>query len=207
MESPKQIDGSTTEAPRKRRFPWLILLPLVFFAGLAAIFYKQLSSGIDPAQIPSVMVGKKAPPFQGAPLEGLVRDGAQVPGLATADFTGHVSIVNVFASWCIPCREEHPILLELAADKRFQLVGLNYKDDPGNARRFLGQIGNPYAAVGIDPSGRIGIDWGVYGVPESFVIAADGTIAYKFIGPLTEDSLRDTLMPQVLKALAKDTAK
>jgi cytochrome c biogenesis protein CcmG/thiol:disulfide interchange protein DsbE len=204
IDEQARTEEGSDGAPRKRGFPWLILLPLLFFAGLAGVFYAQLKSGIDPAQIPSVMLGKKAPPFDGAPLPGLLRDGAQVPGLASADLAGHVSIVNVFASWCIPCREEHPILLQLAEDKRFRLVGINYKDNPDNARRFLGQIGNPFAAVGTDPSGRIGIDWGVYGVPESFVIAADGTIAYKFIGPLTEQSLRDTLMPEVEKALTQN---
>jgi len=192
------------EAPKPARgFPWLILLPLVLFVGLAAVFYLQLASGRDPARIPSVMVGRNVPIFTAAPLDGLQSDGKPVPGLAPADLTGRVSIVNVFASWCVPCREEHPVLLTLAKDSRIRLVGLNYKDDPANARRFLGQIGNPYAAVGTDPSGRIGIDWGVYGVPESFVIAPDGTIAYKFIGPLTEDSLRDTLMPEVEKVLGK----
>jgi len=113
----------------------------------------------------------------------------------------------VFASWCVPCRDEHPTLLKLATDKDIRLVGINYKDDATNARRFLGQIGNPYAAVGTDPTGRIGIDWGVYGVPETFVIAPDGTIAYKFIGPLTDQSLADTLMPQIDRVLAKVGAK
>ena len=203
MEDPEQPGAGVDESRHKRGFPWLILLPVIFFAGLAIVFYAQLRSGIDPAQIPSVMLGRKAPSFDAAPLVGLTSNGAPVPGLASADLLGHVSVVNVFASWCIPCREEHPLLLKLAEDKRFQLVGLNYKDDPDNARRFLGQIGNPFAAVGADRSGRIGIDWGVYGVPESFVVAADGTIIYKFIGPLTEDSLRYTLMPQIEKALAK----
>lgn len=199
----EQIDESPDDTPRTRGFPWLILLPVLFCAGIFSAFGLWFYSGKDPAQIPSVMVGKKAPTFAGLPLTGLLRDGAQVPGLASADLVGHVSIVNVFASWCVPCREEHPLLLRLAQDKRIRLVGLNYKDDPTNARRFLGQIGNPFAAVGTDPSGRIGIDWGVYGVPESFVIAPDGTIAYKFIGPLSEQSLAETLVPQVEKVLAR----
>jgi cytochrome c biogenesis protein CcmG/thiol:disulfide interchange protein DsbE len=193
----------TTEPAQKRGFPWLVLLPIVLFAGLAGVFGLHFLSGRDPATIPSVMVGKPAPQFSAAPLAGLQDDGKQVPGLSSADLIGRVTIVNVFASWCVPCREEHPLLLRLAQDKRIRLVGLNYKDDPTNARRFLGQIGNPFAAVGTDPSGRIGIDWGVYGVPESFVIAPDGTIAYKFIGPLSEQSLAETLVPQVEKVLAR----
>jgi cytochrome c biogenesis protein CcmG/thiol:disulfide interchange protein DsbE len=103
----------------------------------------------------------------------------------------------------VPCREEHPTLLRLASDPAIRLVGLNYKDDPTNARRFLGQIGNPYRAVGTDPSGRIGIDWGVYGVPETFVVGPDGTIDYKFIGPLSDDTLEKVLMPEIRKAIAK----
>ena len=196
-------ETNETDVRQKRRFPWLVLLPLVLFAALAGVFYKQLLSGVDPAQIPSVMVGKKAPQFKAAALEGLLRDGQPLSGLATADFAGKVTIVTVFASWCVPCREEHPTLLKLAEDKRIRLVGINYKDDPANARRFLGQIGNPYDAVGVDPSGRIGIDWGVYGVPESFVIAPDGTIAYKFIGPMTDETMQTVLMPQVEKVLAR----
>jgi len=190
------------ESTRKRGFPWLVLLPIVIFAGLAAIFTAQLMSGKDPATIPSVMVGKKAPRFDAKPLPDLVQDGKPVPGLSSADLSGHVTVVNVFASWCVPCRDEHPLLLRLAQDKDIRLVGLNYKDDPANALRFLGQFSNPFAAVGTDPTGRIGIDWGVYGVPETFVIAPDGTIAYKFIGPLNEQSLADTLMPQIAKTLA-----
>jgi cytochrome c biogenesis protein CcmG/thiol:disulfide interchange protein DsbE len=204
VEPAESITAEPQSEPSPRRgFPWLVLLPIVIFAGLAGVFGLQLLSGRDPATIPSVMVGKPAPQFSAAPLAGLLADGQPVPGLASADLTGRVTIVNVFASWCVPCREEHPLLLRLAEDKRIRLVGLNYKDDPINARRFLGQTGNPFAAVGTDPSGRIGIDWGVYGVPESFVIAPDGTIAYKFIGPMSEQSLAETLMPQVEKVLAR----
>ena len=191
------------EPVRRAGFPWLVVLPLVLFAALALMFFKQLWSGQDPSRIPSAMIGKKAPESALSPLVGLMRDGAQVPGLASGDLKAGVTIVNVFASWCVPCREEHPVLLSLAADPRIRLVGLNYKDEAATARRFLGEGGNPYAAVGVDPNGRAAIDWGVYGVPETFVVAANGTIAYKFIGPLSPDSLKSTLMPEVEKALAK----
>ncbi|MDR3470607.1 MAG: DsbE family thiol:disulfide interchange protein [Devosia sp.] len=196
--------GSDETVPERRRgFPWLVSLPLILFAALALAFFKQLSSGDDPSRIPSVMIGKKAPEFALAPLDGLKRDGAQVPGIASTDLKAGVTIVNVWASWCIPCREEHPVLLQLAADKRVRLVGLNYKDQAANALRFLSEGGNPYASVGVDPNGRTAIDWGVYGVPETFVVAADGTIAFKFIGPLSDESLKSTLMPEVEKALTR----
>lgn len=190
-------------APPKRRFPVLAILPLVVFAGLAGIFAVQLLGGSDPGRIPSAMIGRKVPDFNAQPLDGLTRDGSPVPGLKAADLKGEVTVVNVFASWCVPCREEHPTLLKLAQDKTIRLVGLNYKDDPNNARRFLGQIGNPYTAVGTDPNGRIGIDWGVYGVPETFVVGPDGTIDYKFIGPLSDETLEKVLMPEIRKATAK----
>lgn len=190
-------------APPKRGFPVLAILPLVIFAGLAGIFAVQLLGGNDPARIPSAMIGRRVPDFNAQPLDGLARDGSAVPGLKAADLKGEVTVVNVFASWCVPCREEHPTLLKLAEDKTIRLVGLNYKDDPNNARRFLGQIGNPYTAVGTDPNGRIGIDWGVYGVPETFVVGPDGTIDYKFIGPLSDETLEKVLMPEIRKATAK----
>jgi cytochrome c biogenesis protein CcmG/thiol:disulfide interchange protein DsbE len=134
-------------------------------------------------------------------LEGLTHDGKTVPGLASGDLaSGRVSVVNVFASWCAPCRDEHPVLTKLAQDPRIRLVGINYKDDAENARRFLGRLGNPYAAVGVDPKGRAAIDWGVYGVPETFVVAGDGTIRYKFVGPLTDEAVTNVLGPEIDKA-------
>ena len=123
------------------------------------------------------------------------------PALAAADLAHGVFVVNVFASWCAPCRLEHPRLLELAADRRIRLVGINYKDTDDQARRFLGALGNPYAAVGADRGGRVGIDWGVYGVPETYVVA-DGRIAFKHVGPLSADSIATVLRPEIDKALA-----
>ena len=175
-------------------------VPLLVFAGLTVLFYLRLGAG-DPGALPSALIGRPAPAFDLPPLPGLVAGAKAVPGLATADLrAGRVTIVNVFASWCAPCRAEHPLLLRLAADPQLRLVGINYKDDPENARRFLGRLGNPYAAVGADANGRAAIDWGVYGVPETFVVGGDGTIRFKLVGPLDEDSLASTLMPEISKA-------
>ncbi|TPJ22580.1 DsbE family thiol:disulfide interchange protein [Mesorhizobium sp. B2-7-2] len=185
---------SEAPAPRRRLF---VLLPLLVFLGLAGLFLSQLLSGRDVSEIPSALIGLPAPPTSLPPLEG-----TSLPGLESKDFAGKVTLVNVFASWCAPCREEHPVLLGLSQDKRFTLAALNYKDQPENARRFLGELGNPYQAIGADPAGRAAIDWGVYGVPETFVIGKDGKIAYKHVGPLTPDSVRALLLPQIEKALA-----
>ncbi|HEX7789804.1 MAG TPA: DsbE family thiol:disulfide interchange protein, partial [Afipia sp.] len=134
-------------------------------------------------------------------LDGLIADGTQVPGLDPAVFKGQVSLVNVWASWCVPCHEEAPLLLQLAQDKRIRLIGINYKDSPDNARRFLGRYGNPFGAVGTDANGRASIEWGVYGVPETFVIGRDGAIAYKLIGPITPDNINGVLKVEIEKAL------
>ena len=125
-----------------------------------------------------------------------------MPPLTSDLIAGKVALVNVWASWCVPCRQEHPILMELAKDDRFTLVGINYKDKPTNALRFLGELGNPFAAVGIDPKGKAAIDWGVYGVPETFLVGPDGTIVYKQVGPFTEEAVREDLMPPIEKLLA-----
>ena len=175
----------------------LLLVPLVLFLLLAGLFLLQLLSGRDAATVPSALIGQPAPAASLLPLEGL-----GLPGLDPAAFAGQVTLVNVFASWCVPCRDEHPLLLRLREDKRIRLVGLNYKDRPDNARRFLSDLGNPYAAVGSDESGRAGIDWGVYGVPETFVVGRDGRILFKQVGPLTEATLAGSFLPAVEKALA-----
>lgn len=185
-------------APRRRA--WLVALPLVLFLGLAALFFSRLETGGDPSRIPSALVGKAAPTIPLPPLEGLkAPDGAQMPGIDIAALGGKPALVNVWASWCAPCREEHPVLMQLAKDGRFALVGINYKDAPENARRFLGQYGLPYHAVGVDPKGRAAIEWGVYGVPETFVLAKDGTIAHKFVGPLTPEVVTGTLLPLIAR--------
>lgn len=179
----------------------VVLVPLAVFLALAVLFLIGLNSG-DPSLLPSALIGKPAPIMTLPPIAGLDRDGKPVPGLDTADFKGQVTIVNVWASWCVPCHDEAPMLMQLARDKRVRLVGINYKDDPGNARRFLGLYGDPYAAAGADANGRAAIQWGVYGVPETFVIGRDGRIAYKLVGPITPGNFGSVLEPQIDKAVA-----
>ncbi|MFG1417434.1 DsbE family thiol:disulfide interchange protein [Xanthobacter sp. V0B-10] len=187
--------------PPRRRL-WLVALPLVLFLALAALFFSRLETGGDPSRVPSALVGRPAPAVVLEPLAGLNRAGAPVPGFDVAELKGKPTLVNVWASWCAPCREEHPLLMKIAEDPRLRLVGLNYKDAPDNARRFLGQYGLPYAAVGVDPKGRAAIDWGVYGVPETFVLDRNGVIVHKFVGPLTAEAVNNTLMPLIAKLSA-----
>ncbi|HKS86610.1 MAG TPA: DsbE family thiol:disulfide interchange protein [Pseudolabrys sp.] len=183
-----------------RRRNILVLLPLFVFLALAALFFFRLGDG-DPSRIPSALIGHPAPATNLPPLPGLEREGQPVPGLTTATFQGAVTVVNVWASWCVPCHDEVPFLEQLSKDRRIQLVGINYKDAPENARRFLNRYGNPFAANGRDEAGRTSIDWGVYGVPETFLVGRDGRIAYKLVGPITADNLSRTLGPEIEKAL------
>ena len=187
------------QAEAKRPNRLIILLPLAIFLALAAMFFTQLLSGRDIGAVPSALIGAPAPRTNLPPIDGL-----GLPGLDSSAFAGNVTLVNVWASWCAPCRQEHPVLMALAQDKRFRIAGLNYKDEPENARRFLGDLGNPFALIGADQKGRTAIDWGVYGVPETFVVGRDGKILYKHVGPLDGDSAARTLMPEIEKALAAD---
>ncbi len=189
-----------SETAAAKRRSWLVALPLVGFIALAGIFLLRLYSG-DPSKIPSALIGRPAPQTPLPQLDGLARDGAQVPGLDPQIFKGRVSVVNVWASWCVPCHDEAPLLTELSKDKRLQIVGINYKDAPENARRFLGRYGNPFGIVGVDGNGRASIEWGVYGVPETFVIGRDGTIAYKMVGPVTPENFQSVLKAEIDKAL------
>jgi len=189
-------------ATRSRR--WLVLLPLIGFGVIAALFLVRLYGG-DPSKIPSALIGRPAPQTMLPALEGLTRDGAAVPGLDPSVFKGKVSLVNVWASWCVPCHDEAPLLTELGKDKRLQLVGINYKDVADNARRFLGRYGNPFSVVGVDGNGRASIEWGVYGVPETFVVGRDGTIAYKLVGPITPQNIDRVLKAEIEKALKSGT--
>ncbi|MDC9834628.1 DsbE family thiol:disulfide interchange protein [Rhizobium binxianense] len=180
----------------------LALLPLIVFGGIAAIaakmLYDQDFHGKNITEIPSALIGTKAPTLNLPPL-----DGANLPALTDAAIKGKLTLVNVFASWCIPCRDEHPVLKELAKDGRLNIVAINYKDQSDNALRFLGELGNPYQAIGIDPNGKAAIDWGVYGIPESYLVAPDGTILYKRVGPFDDVSLKEGLFPAMEKALGK----
>ena len=189
------------EAPRAGRRRLLVILPLLAFLALAALFLVRLGAG-DPNRLPSALIGRAAPKTDLPPIEGLTRDGATVPGLDAGAFAGNVTVVNVWASWCVPCHDEIPFLAQLGKDTRIRLVGINYKDAPDNARRFLNRYGNPFVATGADANGRASIEWGVYGVPETFVVGRDGRIAYKLVGPISADNLRAVLMPAIETALA-----
>jgi cytochrome c biogenesis protein CcmG, thiol:disulfide interchange protein DsbE len=195
------MSASAAETSGKTRRNILVLLPLAVFIGLAALFLYRLGAG-DASRIPSALIGKAAPETNLPPLPGLVRNGQAVPGLSNATFQGHVTLVNVWASWCVPCADEVPYLEQLSKDKRILLVGLNYKDSADNARRFLGRYGNPYVATGQDANGRNGIEWGVYGVPETFLVGKDGRIAYKLVGPVNDENLKGVLETEIQKAVA-----
>ncbi len=186
-----------TTAPPKRR--WVLALPLLIFVALAALFWFRL--GADPARLPSALIGRQAPQTALPALPGLNANGTPIPGLDPAALIGKVSIVNVWASWCVPCHDEAPILTELGKDTRLQMVGINYKDAADNARRFLGRYGNPFGIVGVDGNGRGSIEWGVYGVPETFIVGRDGKIAYKLVGGINQDNLAKVLKPEIEKAL------
>lgn len=168
---------------------WIFLLPVVIFSGLALVLGAGLTR--DPKAIPSALVGRPVPAFSLPPVQG------RTLGLSSTDLTGEVSLVNVFASWCTECRAEHPLLMRLAADKAIPVHGLNYKDLPEDAARWLNTFGDPYTRTGADRNGRVAIDWGVYGVPETFVVSADGRIMHKHIGPLSERALGEAILPLV----------
>ena len=186
-------------APGRRRL--VVLIPLILFLAVAALFFFRLGAG-DPSRLPSVLIGRPVPATDLPGVPGLERDGKPVPGLGPADFRGAVTLLNVWASWCVPCHDEAPLLMRLAGDTRIRVVGINYKDQPDNARRFLGRHGNPFAAAGADANGRASIDWGVYGVPETFLVGRDGRIAYRLVGPITPHNFESVLKPEIEKALA-----
>jgi len=183
------------EVVRERRSP-LAYLPLLVFIGVMGLLLARLFAG-DPSRLPSALLNKSVPKFD---LPALL---TTAPGLADKDLRqGHVTVLNIFASWCGPCHQENPQLVALSQDKRLaaegvKLVGIAYKDQPDDTRRYLGQEGNPYTAIGVDASGRTGIDFGVYGVPETYIVKGDGTIAFKFVGPIDDATLRDAIWPQI----------
>lgn len=185
-------DIQPANKPRGRLI--IVALPLLVFLGLAALFWKGLSG--NPQEIPSALLGKPVPEVTLPAIEGMT-----IPVFDTASLKqGGVTIVNVWASWCGPCRIEHPILMELGKRSDIRLVGINYKDEPQNAREFLGTLGQPFAAAVADRLGRAAIDWGVYGVPETFVVDGQGIIRFKYISPLTEETVAKVLNPEIEKA-------
>lgn len=187
-------------APTSRQ-AWIVFLPLVLFVLLAGLFVLRLGAG-DASRLPSALIGKSVPAFALAPIEGIAK-----PGLSASDLkNGNVTVINFFASWCGPCRQEAAALL-LLSQQGLPLVGIAYKDKPENTRRFLADDGDPFRAIGADLLGHTGIDFGVYGVPETYVVDGRGIITDKIVGPLTEDVIRDRLMPAVAGAREKSSAK
>ena len=164
----------------------LVFLPLAAVAAVLGFALWALTSGRDPNDIPSALVGQPVPAFELPAVAG-----SGTPGLSSADLGGELKLLNVFASWCVPCRAEHAVLTELAEREGLTLLGLNYKDAPGDAAAWLAELGNPYAAIGSDEAGRVGLDWGITGVPETFVVK-DGTVAYRFRGPLVGETALET---------------
>lgn len=184
-------------APKPRRGLALVIVPLIAFV-LMGLFGWGLLYGNQ--NLPSTLIDKPVPEFALPAVQG------QTEGLATADLRGQVSLVNFFASWCVPCRAEHPLFVEIAQRGEVPLYGINYKDKPAEAEAWLAELGNPYTRIGADLNGRVAIDWGVYGIPETFVIAPDGTIAFKVIGQITRPILEDQVMPLVRRLQAENSA-
>lgn len=179
--------------PVRKPYIWI---PLVIFIGLVAVLARGLY--LDPKFVPSPLIGKTVPQFSLPPVKG------RLLGLSSENLSGEVSIVNVFASWCVACRQEHPILMRLSKANEVTIHGLNYKDQPDDADQWLNALGDPYTRTGADRNGRVAIDWGVYGVPETFVIDQTGRIAYKHIGPITERIWQEKIGPLVMKLRDSD---
>jgi cytochrome c biogenesis protein CcmG/thiol:disulfide interchange protein DsbE len=185
------LSSHASAADERRAGRLRYLVPITAFLALALTLGWALNR--DPATIPSALIGQPVPQFTLPPVTG------RTLGLSSADLIGEVSLVNVFASWCVACRSEHPLLLQMKIEGVLPIHGLNYKDSPDDAAKWLDTLGDPYTRTGADLSGRVAIDWGVYGVPETFVIAKDGHIAHKHIGPLTSQALTETILPLVRK--------
>jgi cytochrome c biogenesis protein CcmG/thiol:disulfide interchange protein DsbE len=196
LPNPAAVPGTGLTGPtRPGALRLLFLVPVVLFAGLALAFRAGLHR--DPSVVPSVLIGKPAPIFSLGPVKG------RKLGLSTANLKGQVSLVNVFASWCVACRQEHPLLMGLKAAGTVPIHGLNYKDKPDDAAGWLNGMGDPYARTGADLDGRVAIDWGVYGVPETFVVDPQGRIAFKQVGPITTDDLDRTILPLLARLRAE----
>ena len=195
------------EIAKTPRIAWGVFVPALAFFALVIVFAIMLTQeGRDTSALPSALIGRAAPTTPLPPVPGLIdANGLPLPGLEQGQFVGKISLVNVWASWCAPCRAEHPYLMDLSEDPRLQIVGLNHKDKSENAVQFLSTLGNPYDLVGADGNGRASIEWGVYGVPETFLVGPDAMIRYKHTGPLTPEIIERDLMPEVLKLAISKT--
>lgn len=185
----QQLLDSTVKGPASRHA--LFIVPALILVGLAAIFGALLNR--NPEHVPSALIGKPVPSFTLPPVLG------RTAGLSTEDLRGQPSLVNIFASWCTACRAEHPLFMKLKAEGIVSIHGINYKDRPDNAAKWLDDLGDPYNRTGADLNGRVSIDWGVYGVPETFVVSADGIILYKHIGPVTAEALNQIILALIRK--------
>ena len=186
------------QEPRRRGGRLVLLLPLAVFGLVGAAFFWGLLNNNSP--LPSPLIGKPVPEFTLPPIEG--RDDC----LSSADLRGEVSLVNVWASWCVPCRAENPLMVELSKTGEVPIYGINYKDKAGEALAFLDELGDPFTRIGADLSGRVAIDWGVYGIPETFVIDAAGRVAYKHVGPFNRQILEEDILP-VVRKLQRDAGQ
>ena len=197
------VPGTRVAAVQQpRRWSTAALAPLAIFALLAAVFGFALQRG-DPSRLPSALIGRMAPALALPPVEGLVEAGKAMPGLEASYFTrGQPTVVNFWASWCAPCVEEHPALVRLRERTGVAIVGINHKDQAANARRFLSRYGNPFAVVAADRDGRAAIEWGVYGMPETFIVDGQGRIAYKHVGPISPEALEQRILPALERAKA-----
>ena len=191
ITTPTKAEGSVAAVWSAWLRRMVLFLPLLLVLGMGVFLAIGLT--MDPRLVPSPLIGKPVPTFSLPPVRG------RTLGLASTDLKGEVSLVNVFASWCVACREEHPLLLKIHREGIVPIHGLNYKDRPEDASRWLDEMGDPYTRTGADLDGRVAIDWGVYGVPETFVVNRDGTIAYKHIGAITPAVWDKTLLPLIRK--------
>ncbi len=203
QDEPAMAAEETT--PQKGGVKLSVLIPLIVFLVVSAFFVWGLIKG-DPRKIPSVLIGKPVPEFDLPPLPGaMTADGRPIPGLSSADLKSvpGIKMVNFFASWCVACRQEHPFVMELARRKVMPIYGIAYKDAPEKSLAWLSELGNPYERIGMDRKGRVGIDFGVYGIPETFFIDEKGIIVYKYIGPLGPRAWQEEVIPALEKARRK----
>ena len=175
----------------------IFLAPILVIVGLVIYFATPLLRGTDPSLIPSPLIDKPVPVFDLPPLPGYKK------GLSSADLKGQVQIVNIFASWCVPCRAEAPVLMALSQNTHVPIRGIDQKDKPEDALEYLKELGDPYASIGMDSDRHVSIDWGAYGAPETFIVDADGRIRYKQAAPITQADLQDTILPLLEKLGAK----